>query len=204
MSSEIGKKYGHLTIMEDTSKRYHGSIVYKCLCDCGNYKEVNSNQLHSGHVTSCGCARHMVKDLTGMRFGKLTVLSFAKREKGKTYWNCKCDCGNECIASADSLHSGATKSCGCINRENRKNIVNLNAGFVDGTCISAIDGRRKINKNNKSGYIGISYDVKRKLWVAQLQFQGKNHLIGRFKYKRDAVKARKEAEIIYYGKYRKK
>ena len=125
MIKESGNRYGHLTIVEDTGKRYHGSIVYKCLCDCGNYKEVDSNKLHSGHVTSCGCARHMVKDLTGMRFGKLTVVSFAKREKGKTYWNCKCDCGNECIASSCSLKEGSTVSCGCVNKENRKNIVTL-------------------------------------------------------------------------------
>jgi hypothetical protein len=33
-------------------------------------------------------------------------------------------------------------------------------------------------------------------------FARKNHLIGRFKLKREAVEARKEAEKEYYGKYR--
>ena len=71
MESEIGKRYGKLTVIEDTGKRYHQTKLYKCLCDCGNYKEVNTNQLHSGHVTSCGCAKHKIRDLTGLKFGRV-------------------------------------------------------------------------------------------------------------------------------------
>ena len=37
----------------------------------------------------------------------------------------------------------------------------------------------------------------------QITFQRKNHLIGRFSTKREAIKARKEAEYIYFDKYRK-
>jgi hypothetical protein len=202
MNKEIGRKYGHLTVVEDTGRRYHGSIIFKCRCDCGNYKDVNSNQLHSGHVTSCGCFNHRIKDLTGQRFGKLTVLSFAGRKNHKTLWRCRCDCGNECLTSTASLTMGSTTSCGCRNKENQANIDSLRTGFVDGTSVTAIDGRRKVNRNNSSGHTGVSYDRSRKLWVAQLTFQRKNHLIGRFKYKREAISARKEAEQQYYGKYR--
>ena len=204
MNQEIGRKYGHLTVVEDTGRRYHGSIIFKCRCDCGNFKDVSSNQLHTGHVISCGCVNHRIRDLTGQRFGKLTVVSFKGREKNKTLWNCLCDCGNACVASTGSLTTGSTTSCGCKNRENKANIDSLRTGFVDGTSVTAIDGRRKTNRNNTSGHTGVSYDVSRKKWVAQLTFQRKNHLIGRYRYKRDAVSARRLAEETYYGKYRKK
>lgn len=54
-----------------------------------------------------------VIDLTGQRFGKWTVLSFAYTKNRAAYWNCKCDCGTEKIVSANSLRRGSSKSCGC-------------------------------------------------------------------------------------------
>lgn len=57
-------------------------------------------------------------DLTGQRFGRLVVVRYAGRSRGKkNLWLCKCDCGNEKIVSVDKLHSGNTKSCGCLQRE---------------------------------------------------------------------------------------
>lgn len=61
-----------------------------------------------------------VKDLTGMVFGLLTVLSFTNgRRRGSAYWICKCECGKEAIVLGYSLETGNTKSCGCL----RKSLV---------------------------------------------------------------------------------
>lgn len=56
-------------------------------------------------------------DFTGMRFGRLTVISIV--EKSKSLWNCKCDCGSE-IKLYTSQFLGTTKSCGCLKREQPK------------------------------------------------------------------------------------
>ncbi len=57
-------------------------------------------------------------DLTGQRFGRLVVVRYAGRSRGKkNLWLCKCDCGNEKVVAVDKLHSGNTKSCGCLQRE---------------------------------------------------------------------------------------
>lgn len=61
-------------------------------------------------------------DLTGQRFGRLTVIKRAEdriRKSGKheICWLCKCDCGNEKVVSRDNLKSGKTLSCGCLNKE---------------------------------------------------------------------------------------
>lgn len=55
------------------------------------------------------------KQLTGERFGKLTVLGPAA-DKGT--WNVRCDCGNEKVVKGASLRSGNTKSCGCLMKKN--------------------------------------------------------------------------------------
>lgn len=58
------------------------------------------------------------KDITGQRFGRLTVICLSGRNKHKqTVWKCKCDCGNECVASKTHLITGHTESCGCLMRE---------------------------------------------------------------------------------------
>ena len=56
-------------------------------------------------------------DLTNQRFGKLVAISRAKSQKGKTYWNCHCDCGNDIIVQTCHLTDGRTKSCGCLSKE---------------------------------------------------------------------------------------
>ena len=57
-----------------------------------------------------------IKDLTGEKFNKLTVISFNKRQKNHTYWNCLCECGNTTVVGSRHLHNGHTKSCGCVRK----------------------------------------------------------------------------------------
>ena len=60
-------------------------------------------------------------DLTGKRFGKLTVLSRAENSKANTAkWLCRCDCGNTCIVYGSSLRRGQTQSCGCLRGDRNK------------------------------------------------------------------------------------
>ena len=53
-------------------------------------------------------------DLTGQRFGRLTVLERAGSRSGNSLWLCKCDCGAEKYILRNNLTSGSTKSCGCL------------------------------------------------------------------------------------------
>lgn len=55
------------------------------------------------------------KDITGQRFGMLTVLDRAENTAaGKARWNCQCDCGKSTTVVGASLMNGSTKSCGCL------------------------------------------------------------------------------------------
>lgn len=51
-------------------------------------------------------------DITNQRFGKLVAIKKVASKSGKTYWLCKCDCGNEKEIQTSHLTSGATTSCG--------------------------------------------------------------------------------------------
>lgn len=54
-----------------------------------------------------------LKDLTGQKFGKLTVIERAEKKGKYSFWVCQCECGNKKIIRQDNLTTGHTTSCGC-------------------------------------------------------------------------------------------
>ena len=57
-------------------------------------------------------------DITGHRFGNLTVIGQGERTKnGRIRWSCLCDCGNKTLTFAYDLKNGKVVSCGCYHRE---------------------------------------------------------------------------------------
>jgi len=58
-----------------------------------------------------------LSSLIGRRFSKLTVVAPADPVGYNKRWVCRCDCGTEKIIYQNSLCQGATKSCGCYNKE---------------------------------------------------------------------------------------
>lgn len=69
-----------------------------------------------------GCPARNRRDLTGQKFKMLTVLGYSHTKDGRAYWNCRCDCGNECKVSTSSLRKGQI-SCGCQKYSGSKGLV---------------------------------------------------------------------------------
>ncbi len=122
----IGLKFGMLTVIEEAepyiSPKGAKFSRWLCRCDCGNEKIATTSYLKNGKTNNCGCqtrnkkSKAKIKDITGERFGKLTVLELSHINHC-AYWKCKCDCGNEVIVSSHNLQDGTTRSCGCIRTE---------------------------------------------------------------------------------------
>jgi len=56
-------------------------------------------------------------DITGQRFGRWTVIAFAKIDaKRNVYWSCVCDCGERRVVQGGALKNGKSFSCGCWQR----------------------------------------------------------------------------------------
>lgn len=117
-----GQRFGKLVVLEKTNKRdAGGSVMWLCRCDCGNKKAISSNSLRRGLSKSCGCEQIKLDDLTGRRFGRLTVVSLDKYEPSShsTRWNCVCDCGKKKSVLASCLKEGLVTSCGCYSSEQK-------------------------------------------------------------------------------------
>ena len=59
----------------------------------------------------------MKKDITGMQFGRLKVVTYQSVVGGNHHWLCVCECGESRSVSTSNLNSGRAKSCGCLKRE---------------------------------------------------------------------------------------
>jgi len=148
----IGLRFGKLTVVKKIKKNsvVGSGYLYECNCDCGNTTIASGRHLRNGDTKSCGCIRKEIgmrrlNDLTGKRFGFLTVLSLDDKKyispsgHQHTKWICQCDCGNIVSIDINSLRRG-TKSCGCKSAELAK------------------QSRPDINTYDLSGEYGVGYD----------------------------------------------
>lgn len=75
----------------------------------------------------------MMKDMTGLRFGRLTVLERAPQTKRSGIsWVCRCDCGNIAVVHGTELRRGETKSCGCLHSETVSNQMRTHGHTIGG------------------------------------------------------------------------
>lgn len=117
-----GQRFDKLVAIRATDQRKGTSVVWECLCDCGNTTFAAATHLINGGIKSCGCNRYSYKypkDLTGMRFGRLVALKPTGDRKGHNpIWECQCDCGNTVNVLRQCLVGGNTRSCGCLHKDN--------------------------------------------------------------------------------------
>ena len=93
--------------------------------------------------------RKLVNDLTGKRFGRLTVIGVEDNGKRQTYYACQCDCGNVKVIRADALVGGCTVSCGCKKKEqDRINLTANHSHKMSGTRLYVIWNGMKGRCNN--------------------------------------------------------
>lgn len=93
--------------------------------------------------------RKLANDLTGKRFGRLTVIGVEDNGKRKTYYACRCDCGNVKVIRADALIGGCTVSCGCKKKEqDRVNLTANHSHKMSGTRLYVIWNGLKGRCNN--------------------------------------------------------
>lgn len=126
-----GRQFGRWTVIAIAST---SPTKWHCACSCGAKKDVNGNGLVRGLTKSCGClrddlAKHRNRiDLTGKKFGRLTVIGLVDG----TRWRVKCDCGVERIVLGANLRKpGHTTSCGCYRDEVAKRVNTTHGHYKD-------------------------------------------------------------------------
>ena len=144
-------------------------------------------------------AKKNIDDYTNKTFGYLTV-----KEKiiinNRTYWKCECKCGNTKTVYHNDLKQGFIKTCGCRGTFKGNVQKSFKKYCIDGTYLPKLKSQT-INKNNTSGYRGVSYRKDRGKYRAYIKIKKQDIFLGNYDDIEDAIKARKEAEKKYFGKY---
>jgi hypothetical protein len=126
-----GQQFGRLTVLERAPSGAGGKARWRVRCDCSEERTVWGQALRTGRTRSCGCLRVEVAtaalhadprcgaliDLSGQRFGRLTVLERAPNNGRIVCWRVRCECGEGRVVRGASLRSGRSRSCGCLNVE---------------------------------------------------------------------------------------
>lgn len=209
----VGDRFGDLVV----EKTYMTNAMRcVCRCKCGNTIDCYTSALLVRKNPTCGCEKRerpskeipdRLLAMKGKVFGSLEVLDvFRPTPPGNqgvyvTKLRCRClNCGTVTEPSASAVLRGAIKSCRTCNRKIREMAKDaIDASFVGGTNVTQIDGRRRINKNNTTGYNGVSRIGDR--YRAYITFRRKQYNLGIYKTPEDAAAARKEAEERIYGNF---
>lgn len=96
-------------------------------------------------------------DLTGQRFGKLTVIRLAETGRRRK-WECLCDCGNVCRPAADNLRGGKSMACGLCRNPPRNAFPRLHGAALEKTPTyqSWLSMRRRVA--SRPEYAGVTID----------------------------------------------
>lgn len=101
-----------------TGKKQQSYEYWLCLCDCGKEKIIRKSAVTQGQITSCGCKKankdYNKNSRIGNKYGEIEVIEFSHVENinktKRSFWKCKCSCGNIDIFQLTSLiHK---KTCG--------------------------------------------------------------------------------------------
>ena len=104
--------------------------------------------------------RILPRDLTGMKFGRLTAVAFSHKSRNVACWKCVCECGGTAICTNANLFRGTSKSCGCWQRDrasecNRKHGMSTrdeNQHWKNKTYQTWVAMRERCNNPNTKEY----------------------------------------------------
>jgi len=217
----IGKKFNMLTVTGRVSDTVNCRVI--CKCDCGVIKPIQVSELVSGRQKSCGCWRvkhnrnpprppikkedYVLIPIRGSE--EYAVVDIDDYELANKYsWFLA-----HGYATSNMYGNKHTKLHRLIlNLQDRKQEVDhINHNRLDNrksnlrVCDRFGNGRNlSLKSNNTSGYPGVSFWKSRNKWRARIKVNYVGIHIGLYDTLQEAVEARHNAEIKYFGDFRNK
>jgi hypothetical protein len=216
-----GQKFGRLTALYTVPNNNYRTR-WHCICDCGNTKDVLQQHLVNGHVRSCGCL-HVERNREKLaRLNASMNRESHSETKTRLYhiWiSIKSRCFDEHSTSFPNYGGRGITVCqewassylsfkewAVVNGYNDKlsiDRINVDGNYCPDNCRWATGSVQQFNKRkprrNTSGYVGISWNKKEKVWVAYITKDYIMHHLGSFHSLDEAIAARKAAEYQYFG-----
>lgn len=229
-----GKIFGRLKVLYRGENYNKWGVTWICQCLCGKHTilKVRSHNLISGNTNSCGCycidkskavcKKYNKYDLSGTygigycsNIDKKFYFDLEDYDKIKGYcWHYSARGYIE--ARSDGKLIKMHRLIMDVSDPN----IKVDHKYHDKNGISRTYDNRKINlrlctqqkntcniklkSNNTSGITGVEFSKQKNKWIASIKYNGEDHHLGTFKYKEDAVAARKKAEKDFFKDFQYK
>ena len=227
--AEHGFPDSRLTVLKQAEDHIapNGEHIAKwtCQCSCGSEPfDVMGRSLRDGNTLSCGCLKRERLLKANKKYNKYDLsgnygIGWASNTNEEFYF----DLEDYDLISQYTWHvrrkTDNHRKKSLITKKNGK-MINFHGllGFKNYDHINRneLDNRKEnlrpatiyqnaqncsISSNNKSGFTGVEWSNKRQRWIAKIHIDRKMKYLGSFVNKEDAVKARLQAEVIYYKEF---
>ena len=199
-----GDKYGLLTILEEAPRNeLNDKRNVLCVCTCGNKLIVATNNLASGYTKSCGCLRGTHGMSSTRTYNIWEGMLRRCKPENKEMFPYHAGKGIKvCEAWKKSFETFYADMGEAPDNMSLDRIDN-NGDYTPSNCrwtTASIQGYNKgLDPNNTSGKAGVSFYQQQGKWSAEIHVDGKHIRLGLFGSFEDAVQARIEGELVYYG-----
>lgn len=209
----VGNRYTRWLVLEyiGCTNRQYNLHKWLCKCDCGTVREVDGGSLKSGNSTSCGCLKvEKFKE-------RVTTHGMTNSKIWNSYRGMKERCTNKNNKRYESYggrgisydpkwetFEGFLEDMLPTYQEGLElDRIDVNGNYCKENCRWSTQSEQCYNQrlrtDNKSGKSGVWWEERSGKWLAYIRVNNKKIRLGLFTFKDDAIAARIEAELKYYG-----
>ncbi len=204
----IGESYGFLTIIDIhyEPRKYYGV----CQCVCGSVKNVYLDALKRGRVKSCGCMTAKMKSEKMTIHGKADTLEYIRwlsmksrcRQSDKAKEKYPHHAGKGITVCESWLNSFEKfyEDMGDCPEGYTLDRINNDLGYYKDNC-RWVSYSTQLYNRDMGKQAGVNYREERGKWKAEIRANGLNVFLGYFENEDDAISARLQAEIKYFGEH---
>ena len=198
----IGEKCGCYTVLEEVEMNVHGKRRFTCSCDCGNICVLSMQTLRKGSSLHCSeCRPQTTKTGAYKSWEAMLGRCYNTNNTHFEYYGGRgikvCDAWRDSFSAFFEDMGDRPEGLSLDRIDSEKDYCKDNCRWATRSTQSY--NTRK-QKNNTSGKTGVIWSSKENRWVARIWFKGKSIRLGAFHDIADAILARQEAEIHYFGK----